>query len=363
MKKYKVKILAVLIVFIQLGHLAAEEKSQKIHPQHIDFNTLALNINELWAAKDCGYHISNDSGYMMVSFACEEGYNAFDRKNFLDILFSNGFILKKETYQIEKRQGIYLYKMEFPAYSGQFIYFKIFFRDASYLWPKTPIERKLIAIYAHDLYRHDDLIRWQTLGIPISYGVLADKPETSLICEKIREYEQELWLALPLEPLVISPDKGEFISVEEAHDKEKLKSYLDESLKQTGKVLGFSNKMGSKFMSEIYVVRQLLTLMKELDIHYFLDTWTTKDSRGHESAAIMGMNSYKRDIILDHRLSDENLQKHWQWFEKAIGQNETGIIVVHAGHLRAFEFLKEKIESLKDKVDFVWISKLPRLEK
>ncbi|MDH5718080.1 MAG: divergent polysaccharide deacetylase family protein [Spirochaetia bacterium] len=370
----KNKIIKLCILFFLSGFLIfnfAEDTEEEININNIpddikndlNINNIAEEISKLWSDKNCANHITRDFGYIIASLACEGGYAKAERNNFLDLLFSKGFVLKKESYELEKRQGIYLYKMEYPSNSGQFVYFKLYFRNADFLWPRTPLERKIIALYVQDLYQHDDLIMWQTLGVPISYGVLPFRAETSFISDKVREYEQELWMALSLEPLVITPEKGEFLLVKEAHDLEKINTYLDEALQQTGKIKGISNRMGSRFMTETYLVRHLFSQMKEKEINYFLDTWTNQDSVGYETAAIMQLKSYRRDIILDHKISSQNLIKHWEWFEKRFSEKESGIIVVHAANKAAFEFIKEKINKLSETVDFVWVSKLPSLDR
>ena len=129
--KNKGKILQVIIfVFISMlvfpgGNFSKIEGQNTGKTQEL--SAQADKIISQWPEKSCAKHITRQSGYPLVSIACKVGYSAKDRKQFLDLIFREGYTLKNENYRLQPKEGFYLYKTEYPPASGRLVFFKLYF--------------------------------------------------------------------------------------------------------------------------------------------------------------------------------------------------------------------------------------------
>lgn len=351
---HKISIKAAVVAAI----LGAGILAGSISAQTSALTAIAEKITSKWPQKSCGEHITRESGYDLISIACLNDYGAREREQFLDLIFKNGFILKKETYKLQKRSGIYLYKTEFPEDSGNYVFFKLFFRDARLLYPHTPLGSGEMAVYIQDLYDMQDLVKWQTLGVPLSYGVLPFRQHSKTISEKVKAYGQELWLSLPLEPARLSPVHGRVLTIEEAKTPANVDAFLTQAIDTTGDVTGISNRLGSHFTQNVFAMRSLLNSIKDKGIENFLDTRTAWKSVAYTTAEIMSFKSYRRDYVIDHSHETAKMQEAWDLSLKKIQSQGYAVIIMHAGNDKSFQFLRDKINKGLP-FRFVRISSLP----
>ncbi len=331
------------IMLMAASSLVIFAQDEEVDEKKAVLSTVGTSLTELWPDKSCASFVTRHSGYPLVSLACRVGYSKNDRAQFLDAIFKRGFILKKESYKLSPDYGFYLYKTEYPIQSGRYVFFKLFFRDAKYLWPKTPFIIGRLAIYVQDVYRLKDVIRWQTLGIPLSYGVITHRKQSKEIAEKVREYNQELWMSLSLEPYRTTPLVGKMLTLKDGLDDDKRKTYLDEAFDQLGQVIGVSNRMGSRFTANVYAMRKLLSDLQERGIKAYLDTRTNKKSVAYETAQVMSMQAYRRDYVLDSVSNHSAMQKQWASSLKSMRQDGKAILVVHGRNWKSFQFIKQKM--------------------
>jgi len=372
--KTKIRILIVITVlsFALAGALAQKgggpsggrEASDEQATQSTVLSAVGQSIGALWPEKSCASYVTRHSGYPLVSVACRLGYSKKNRRQFLDAIFKRGFILKNENWDLKPSYAFYLYKTEYPIASGRYVFFKLYFRNATYLWPKTPFIEGRVAIFVQDLYRMKDLVRWQTLGVPLSYGVVTHKRETAKISETVRNYRQELWMSLSLEPRRMSPLIGKVLTLKAGLDKEKRTAYLDEAFSQVGPMRGVSNRMGSLFTSNVFAMRTLFKDLKTRKVTHYLDTMTAKHSVGFETAQVMSMKAFKRDYILDHVNTQEALLDNWRRVLQRLKETGYAVVVVHAGNWKAFEFIKSQVKIRRARqIHFVMVSALPRRQR
>ena len=361
-KKTRILASAILLFFMMGFAILMAEDNQ---PVSVPLSTVAEELAALWPEKGCAHYVTRYSGEPLISLACKGDYTSRERQQFLDDIFKKGFILKEQTEKLSPRSGFYLYKTEYPLGSGKLVFIKLYFRDAVFLWPKTPFNDGSVAVFVEDVYRLKDLVKWQSLGVPLSYGVVPHKRETREVSEKIRTYKQaELWMSLSLEPVKMSPLRGKILRVGDAMDPEKLKTFLDESFAEVGEVKGVNNRMGSLFTKNVYAMRRLVAALKEREVDYFLDTQTTRSSVAYETAQIMSMHAFKRDYILDHHTNLQYLQKNWAYTMKALKDKGWAIVIVHAGNWRSYEFIKEMIRKKRiNKIQFIHVSQIPAMKK
>ena len=79
---------------------------------------------------------------------------------------------------------------------------------------------------------------------------------------------------------------------------------LEEDIRSIPHISGVNNHMGSKFMEDEQKVEIVLDQLKKEGL-FFLDSLTTKNSKGIQVARKMGLRHVGRDIFLDNNCNFE----------------------------------------------------------
>lgn len=350
-KKILLSLFSLMLLALSVAQLSSANNA-------VTLSQIGEDLSGIWPDQ-CAFVVIRHNGFPLISIACKGSYRAEDRDKFLHSIFKAGFILREETYKLSPNQGLYLYKTEYPVGSDNLVFIKLYFRDATFLWPKTPFYKGHLAIFVQDIYRVKDLLKWQSLGIPLSYGVLPRKRGSRMVVQNLKKYSQgEFWFSLSLEPNEADSLKGKFLSTGDALRKDKLKKYLDEFFTEMGTVPRVSTRMGSRFTANVFAMRALLTALKERKVTHFLDTVSIRASVGHRTAQIMSFNAYRNSRTLDHISSLKNLRKMWSDAVSILNQKGFAIVLVHASSWRSFEFIKDVSRKSK-KIKFVTVSQIP----
>jgi len=311
-------------------------------------------VQGLWPDEKCAEHISKYTEYTVVSIACD--YTAMTRKRVFDIFFKSGLTLIKEVYQVEKNSGLYLYKLEDKTDPYNYQFYKIYVRNARILWPVHERLQPQIGIFVQNLTTVSSLLKWQTLGVPVSYGVLPQKGDSTELFQKIIDYGQELWITLALESEDGLENDYRTITVDDSKNPEKLSLYFDDVIPSDIPVTGVSSYHGSLFMKDIFSLRNLFSQLRKRGIHYFLDT-QKGDSGGYDTARVMSMKSFRTNILMKGTKSE--MEETWN---KAMHIAKTGgtvIVLVEGDNEEALKYLKMMVEKQKSVYEFSFVSELP----
>ena len=201
------KFLGITLVLLA-GTLQADSNSG----QGDTVQETITQLEALWGENQCETITVRKKGYPLISIACTGNFDRARRAKFLDVLFKNDFQLKKETYRLRPQNGMYLYKTQ---QGRKNIYFKLYVRGALDLWPRNPVQGKQLAIYVQNVRAATDLVRWRTLGIPVTFGVtlgrgdsdvilavnLAQPPTEAMRAEHQRESDGQLYSARNFLPI------------------------------------------------------------------------------------------------------------------------------------------------------------------
>ncbi|RME88189.1 MAG: divergent polysaccharide deacetylase family protein [Candidatus Hydrogenedentota bacterium] len=340
--------LAIFVTSFLFAQYTLREEGEYI-AGYSRLSTFAEELTNLWPNKNCGAYVTRHSGYPMISLACSGDFRTKERNQFLDALFKKGFVLVRQEYKLDYRNGTYLFKTKDSAMEDRIVFFKLFFRNARYLWPDNPKGKKMIAIVVNDVAKVKDVIRWESLGIPLSYVVMPFYPQTKATYEKLKEYNREVWLGLPLEPLKLSPYMIKVLLVRDALDDDKLSSWLDEAFAEVDSPYGVSTRMGSVFTKNVYAMRKLLSQLKGRRVQHFLDMKGSAQSVAAQTAAIMGFDAWERDLILDHKKGAKYFRKMWSKLVELAYQKGYAIGVVHAENKTSFLTLRHILQNIKEK--------------
>lgn len=148
----------------------------------------------------------------------------------------------------------------------------------------------------YDLRIAEELAR---IPAPIALAVLPDAPHAAEAARRFHAAGKEILLHLPMEPRSypgVSPGGGMLMADMAAED---IRGQIRKALAAVPFVSGVNNHMGSRFMEDDAL---LAVVMEELRARglFFVDSMTTDDSRGRESAARARVRFAARDVFIDY---------------------------------------------------------------
>lgn len=332
----RILTICLLFFFIADDVLAAPTLEAKLQET-------AKQLEALWNEDSCESVIVKKKGFPLVSLACAGNFDKAQRERFLDLLFKQRFTLEKETYRLKPQNGIYLYRTK---YGKRTVYFKLYVRDAHDLWPRNPVLGKQLAVYVHNLRSQADLLRWRTLGIPLTFAVTYGRSDTLELLAKLDEYKEEKWLAIPLEDDRVEIADGALLAIADALDSEKLAEYLKAAEEAEG-LDGVSALYCSRFCKNVPALRALFAALRDKNGERALtlvDTDMQKNSSFYETGRIMGFRTFR--ALVTPPTKGEFCRALHNFLELS-EQNASRIMAVDAADETAFRCLRETITAAR----------------
>jgi polysaccharide deacetylase 2 family uncharacterized protein YibQ len=178
---------------------------------------------------------------------------------------------------------------------------------------KTPVRRDLgqaplksahpgrqIAVIIDDI-GFDLRIVEELAGIPapIAFAVLPHAPHAAEAARLLHAAGKEILLHLPMEPHAYpgeSPGAGALMA---DMDGGEIRRRIRENLAAVPFASGVNNHMGSRFMEDGARLAIVMEELQKKDL-FFVDSMTTANSRGRESAGRAGVRFAARDLFIDH---------------------------------------------------------------
>ncbi len=203
----------------------------------------------------------------------------------------------------------------------------------------------------------DQLLQIQA---PITFAVLPNLPYSSYAAEKADKKGWDVILHMPMEP----KESSGYTAVDAGDNallvglpKDAILTRLNNNLSSVPHVKGVNNHMGSKFMENSELTELILKDLKKKDL-LFVDSKTSGQSKGYETALRLGMKTAQRDMFLDHSAKDskhvkEQLRKLIEISKKK--GYAVGICHPYPGTLKA---LSEMMPEINKEVEVVSISNI-----
>lgn len=343
-----------LLVWLSLPAVFADSGSGNTTGIEEQMREASTEIEALWGEEACETVYVKKKGYPLASIACSGNYDKSRRAKMLDVLFRHNFVLEKESYKLRPKNGTYLYKTRQGRKS---VYFKLYVRDANDLWPRNPVHGKQVAVYVQNLRSHKDLLRWRTLGVPLTYGVTLGRSDTAELLTKLGEYSEETWLAIPLEDDRVEIADGNLLSISDALDAEKLTEYLS-VLDGSEGFDGFSPLYCSRFCKNVPALRALLTALREKNAEketILLDTDASETSSFYQTGRIMNFRTFRAYVT---NAEKGNFCSALRSFLALRHESASRILAVDAGDEAAFSCLQQFTRSAAAAPDFVRVSQM-----
>jgi len=212
---------------------------------------------------------------------------------------------------------------------------------------KTGLRPKM-AIVIDDLggenHISKELLHW---NLPITFSILPFTPHSKTLALEAHQRGKEVILHLPMEPHGYPKTKpGEGALLYEM-DEEKLLRQLSKDIEAIPYIKGVSNHMGSRLMENPEKLRIILSELKRRGL-FFLDSRTTPQTVGLQTAQSIGLRAMERSLFLDHSPSPEEIKEKLERLIQLSLATGKAIGIGHP-HPSTLQSIKEIIPRMKEK--------------
>ena len=193
----------------------------------------------------------------------------------------------------------------------------------------------------------------------VTIAIIPDLKYSLYFAKKGKDFGKDILVHVPMEPKDSSKyDSGSDILKVDMNEND-IKRLADKLLSSIPYAIGANNHMGSKFTEYPEKLEPFLQVLKKKNM-FFVDSRTSPDSRAYETTLKLGVKGFKRDIFLDHEITEEKISEQ---LDKAIDiaiQNGYAIAIGHP-HKETIKVLKTRLGEISKKVGVVSISHLKGL--
>ncbi|MCG8549700.1 MAG: divergent polysaccharide deacetylase family protein, partial [Desulfobacterales bacterium] len=123
--------------------------------------------------------------------------------------------------------------------------------------------------------------------------------------------------------------------------------------------VGVNNHMGSRLTADSDKMNQIFTVLKQKNL-FFIDSRTSVESKGEESARMFQLKFSHRDVFLDNFQNVEYISGQIQKLIKQANDHGSAIGIGHP-HQATLDALKRELPKLKGKVRLVPASQLVKV--
>lgn len=250
--------------------------------------------------------------------------------------------------------------------AGETVRMEINVRDRTthqftFLLPSSPLKmgvRPKMAIVIDDLGSDREIAREiLQLNLPITFSILPFSSHSKTIAKEAHRNGREIILHLPMEPHGYPQTQpGEGVLLCEM-DESALLRQLSKDIEAVPYISGVSNHMGSRLMEDPEKLRIVLSELKRRGL-FFLDSRTTPQTLGFQTAKGLGLRSTERTAFLDHSLDENSIkQKIDELIQHAFSTGRA--IGIGHPHAPTIKTLREAIPKIKEKgIEIVPLSSL-----
>ena len=164
--------------------------------------------------------------------------------------------------------------------------------------------------------------------------------------EKASKNGHEIMLHLPMEPMNKYKDAGSHV-LKVSQSEEALLKDIEWNLSQFKGYVGVNNHMGSRMTQDKRAMDQVMKYLKKRNL-FFIDSRTIGNSVAAQSARDYGLDYAKRDVFIDHEITEEFVNNALKKLEDKALRNGYAIAIGHP-HKVTIKVLKEWLPTLKDK--------------
>lgn len=212
----------------------------------------------------------------------------------------------------------------------------------------SPSPRARIAIVIDDLGRENaishELLQWD---LPITFSILPFEPHSRDLALEAHQKGKEVILHLPMEPHgypKVLPGEGALLL--EMNERSLLRQ-LSRDIDGVPYIKGVSNHMGSRFMEDSKKMKVILSELKRRGL-FFLDSRTSPQSVGLQTANSIGLEAAERAVFLDHEVNEDAIRRSLDRLARLSLASGKAIGIGHP-HDATLKSLKRMIPEMRQK--------------
>ncbi|MCP3951212.1 MAG: divergent polysaccharide deacetylase family protein [Desulfobacterales bacterium] len=223
-----------------------------------------------------------------------------------------------------------------------------------------PIEQRQqaeIAIIVDDIgFSRSRAHHFLALDIPLTFSILPQVPFTRELAETLHAAGHEIMLHQPMEPVNNSYNPGPG-ALYTADRQQEIVTAIERNISEIPHITGVNNHMGSKFTANSEKMRQALGVVKSKEL-FFVDSMTTRRSKGFPTANRLGITTARRNIFLDNRLTVPAILVQLDKLQKVALKTGRALAIGHPFPQTATAIQLFNRENKKAGVKFVHVSKV-----
>ena len=212
-----------------------------------------------------------------------------------------------------------------------------------------------IAIIIDDIgFSRSRACRFLALGIPLTFSILPRITYTGELADRLHAAGHEIMLHQPMEPVdgSYNPGPGALYT---AFRHPEIVTAIDRNISEIPHVIGVNNHMGSKFTADPEKMRQALGVVKSRSL-FFVDSMTTRHSKGYPTASRLGITTARRNIFLDNRLSEPDILTQLEKLQGVALKNGKALAIGHPFPETAAAIDRFNRGRKRPNVNFVYVS-------
>ena len=201
---------------------------------------------------------------------------------------------------------------------------------------------KRVAIVIDDIgYRYSDK---NALSLPgeVTYSVLPHTPFGQKLALQAHADNKDVLLHIPMES-TIGKKLGPGALTSEMNESE-IKAQLSKAFAEIPFAIGINNHMGSKLTQLYSPMAWTMDFLKEKKL-MFLDSVTTKLSKGVQVANLFGVPNLHRHVFLDNQLTEQYISQQFTQLINIAQENEMAVGIAHP-HPETIAILTKLIPTL-----------------
>jgi uncharacterized protein len=219
-----------------------------------------------------------------------------------------------------------------------------------------PSLKPKISIVIDDL-GDNSIIARKMLSLPgkMTAAILPQTPHAKLISKIASENGHDIIMHLPMEaysrPDLLGPG-----ALLQKMDQATFSETLKQNIESIPNIIGINNHMGSLLTNDIEKMSWLMSEAKDKQF-LFLDSKTSDSSIAEDVAEKYGVPALGRDIFLDHKGAENNINQQFERAQNIAKKTGKAIVICHP-YPETLDFLRSNIERINRDFLLVGLSDL-----
>ncbi|MCH4178720.1 MAG: divergent polysaccharide deacetylase family protein [Megasphaera sp.] len=201
----------------------------------------------------------------------------------------------------------------------------------------------------------DNLKKFNSIPIPLTYAVMPDKTHTSDSAKSGHDAGRKIFVHMPMEPLSVASSEKVYISKEMGDSK--IKSTANSLIDQVPYAVGMNNHQGSAATADSRVMKDVMAVLKKRNLAY-LDSRTNKDSVGEQTASAAGLATTRNNLFIDNDADVASVKKRLKQAGQIAKNNGSAVVIGHC-RLNTAQAISEMVDELHSEgIDIVFATEL-----